>query len=90
MYEINPDKQDLPEGFSPLLGSDTHGVNLSEGHFLEKRYHLWRFGPLPYHVGELYEQCRDQSNGISILLERDVNRNCTARLSVVAEILFEL
>ena len=33
--EINPDKQDLPEGFSPLLGSDTQDMVLNDGHLLE-------------------------------------------------------
>jgi len=42
-----------------------------------------------HHVGELYEQCRDWSNGISIFPRRDVNVNCKARLTVRAGNPFE-
>ena len=38
--KINPDKYDLPEGYSPLLGSDTHSIALNVVHSLEKWYHL--------------------------------------------------
>jgi len=35
-YKINLDKKDLPEGFPPLQGSETHGMALNDSHLLEK------------------------------------------------------
>jgi len=62
---------------------------LTDGHSLEKWYHLRYCGPQLHHVGAPYEQCRDRSNGISIFSERDVNGNYKAGLSVLAENSFE-
>ena len=90
MYEINPDKQDLSEGFPPLLRSDTHGMILNNGHLLEKWYHPQYCESLLHHVGAPYEQCKDQSNGISVFPKRDVTENCRGGLSVLAGNPFEL
>ena len=53
--EINPDKQDLPEGFLPLLSSDTHGMDLTDGHSLKKWYHPWYCRAQLHHIGAPYE-----------------------------------
>ena len=72
------------------MGLDTHDMVLNDGHLLKNWYHPWHCGPQLRHMGAPYEQCRDRPNRISVFLERDVNVNCKARLSILAGISYEL